>query len=220
MVSTPRPRQGPQENPRQVDAQATAIIQSLQVLKLKPIRLYKFAEIAVYEAFVTPEGTMEWKPIHEKAYDRDVLGRSQTLRVLPAPLLPAPLLPAPLLPAPLLPAPLLPAPLLPAPLLPAPLLPAPLLPAPLLPAPLLPAPLLPAPLLPAPLLPAPLLPAPLLLSGVKPGGAAGGAKPGSGAASGRVKPDGARAVREARQRAAGNPGGSPVGNSTLRDAWQ
>jgi len=53
---------------------ATAIIQSLQDLNLKPMRLSKFAEIAVYEAYITPEGTMEWKPIHKQEYDRDVLG--------------------------------------------------------------------------------------------------------------------------------------------------
>jgi hypothetical protein len=54
--------------------QAQSLIQSLQDLHLQPVRLFNYAEITIYEAFITPEGTMEWRPVHEKSYNRDVLG--------------------------------------------------------------------------------------------------------------------------------------------------
>ncbi len=39
-----------------------------------PIVLPKYAQISIYEAYLTPEGTMEWKPIVERTYDRAVIG--------------------------------------------------------------------------------------------------------------------------------------------------
>ena len=58
--------------------EVAASIESLKSLNLQPVRLMEFAEITVYEAFVSPEGTMEWKPIHDRQYNRDILGALHT----------------------------------------------------------------------------------------------------------------------------------------------
>jgi len=55
-----------------------AAIKNLGDLKPHAITLPKYAEITIYEAFVTPDGMMEWKPIHDRTYDRTLLGALQT----------------------------------------------------------------------------------------------------------------------------------------------
>ncbi len=54
----------------------TATIQSLESLKPHQITIPKYAEITIYEAYVTPEGMMEWKPIHHGEYEAHVARRA------------------------------------------------------------------------------------------------------------------------------------------------
>ena len=37
------------------------------------LKIPAYAEVSIYEPFISPEGTMEWKLIAEKTYNRDVV---------------------------------------------------------------------------------------------------------------------------------------------------
>ena len=77
-VAAPAAAMAPPAAPtEELPAGATESLQFLSQLDLKPVTLYNYAEISVYEAYVSPEGTMEWRPLtglDRMAFNRDVLG--------------------------------------------------------------------------------------------------------------------------------------------------
>jgi hypothetical protein len=50
-----------------------ALAEAMRQLNPKFLTIPDFAEISIYEPFISPEGTMEWKLIAEKSYSRDVV---------------------------------------------------------------------------------------------------------------------------------------------------
>jgi hypothetical protein len=53
--------------------QVRSITDAMRQLHPKFIPIPAYAEISIYEPYISPEGTMEWKPIAEKSFNRDVL---------------------------------------------------------------------------------------------------------------------------------------------------
>ena len=71
------PAAPPSRAPEQLPAGATEALDILAKLDLKPITLNGYAEISVFEAYISPEGTMEWRPLaglERMSFDRHVLG--------------------------------------------------------------------------------------------------------------------------------------------------
>jgi hypothetical protein len=65
---------GGAQAPQPVDAsKVQAVADALRQLNPKFIKIPAYAEISVYEPYLTPEGTMEWRLICEKSYDRNVV---------------------------------------------------------------------------------------------------------------------------------------------------
>jgi hypothetical protein len=62
---------GPGDTP---PANAIRAIENLQSLNLQPVCLPNYAEIHIYEAYLTPDGMMDWRPIAEHTFGRDILG--------------------------------------------------------------------------------------------------------------------------------------------------
>jgi hypothetical protein len=53
--------------------QVKALTDAMRQLNPRFLTIPAFAEISIYEPFISPEGTMEWKLIAEKSYNRDVM---------------------------------------------------------------------------------------------------------------------------------------------------
>jgi len=87
-----------------------AVADVLRQLRPKFLSIPAYAEISIYEPYLSPEGTMEWKLVAEKSYDRNVVATDfhpqdalkllQSATVTPTPATPAPPTPAPPTPAP------------------------------------------------------------------------------------------------------------------------
>ncbi len=113
-------------------AKVKALANALQQLQPKFVKIQGYSEISIYEPYLSPEGTMEWRLLMEKQFDRDVMqsgfDSQQVLNLLgssttpvPAAAAPASAVPAPPLAAPAAPA--APAPPRPAPPATAPVIP-------------------------------------------------------------------------------------------------
>ncbi len=55
-----------------------ALTDAMKELKPKHITIPAYAEISIYEPYLTPDGMMEWKPILERAYSRDIITTDAT----------------------------------------------------------------------------------------------------------------------------------------------
>lgn len=65
----------PNSKPKEMDyEQVQALVDAMKSLKPCFVSIPGYAEISVYEPYISPEGTMEWKQIAEKTFARDVLG--------------------------------------------------------------------------------------------------------------------------------------------------
>jgi hypothetical protein len=66
--------------------QVKSVTDAMMQLHPRFIPIPAYAEISIYEPYISPEGTMEWKPIAEKSYDRSVLTTDlkphETMRLL------------------------------------------------------------------------------------------------------------------------------------------
>src|SRR5262249_1464262 len=51
----------------------TALVDAMQRLRPRVLQIPAYAEISIYEPFISPEGTMEWRLLAEKSYERDVV---------------------------------------------------------------------------------------------------------------------------------------------------
>jgi hypothetical protein len=60
--------------PLAVDAEKVrAVADALRHLQPKFVKIPAFAEISIYDAYISPEGTMEWKLVAEKSFERNVM---------------------------------------------------------------------------------------------------------------------------------------------------
>jgi hypothetical protein len=57
---------------------AQALVDMIQKLRPSFVPIPGFAEISIYEPYISPEGTMEWKLLAEKQFTREVMGTSLT----------------------------------------------------------------------------------------------------------------------------------------------
>src|SRR5262249_21841630 len=66
--------------------QVKSVTDAMMQLHPKFISIPAYAEISIYEPYISPEGTMEWKLIAEKSFDRNVqttdLGSPDTMNLL------------------------------------------------------------------------------------------------------------------------------------------
>ncbi len=61
------------QTPNDTVEQVKALADAMRQLNPRFLTIPAFAEISIYEPFISPEGTMEWKLIAEQSYSRDVM---------------------------------------------------------------------------------------------------------------------------------------------------